>query len=105
MCLNCAIFALFRGSSADGSHEAVVTFETESAAKTALLLTSALIIDRPIVVSPYSPPAALLTDIPLPGESITTGEHIDQKAFAVPDEQRVTHRPPTVYIRVLMLFI
>jgi len=32
---------------------AVITFETESAAKTALLLTNALIVDRPITVSSY----------------------------------------------------
>jgi len=38
---------------------AVIQFETESAAKTALLLTNALIVDRPITVSAYlsSPPA------------------------------------------------
>jgi len=33
--------------------EAIVTFETESAAKTAQLLTNALIADRPITVGPY----------------------------------------------------
>jgi hypothetical protein len=33
--------------------EAIVTFETESAAKTAQLLTNALIADRPITVAPY----------------------------------------------------
>jgi hypothetical protein len=31
-----------------------VTFETEGAAKTALLLTSALIVDRPITVIPHN---------------------------------------------------
>lgn len=36
---------------------AVVQFATESAAKTALLLTNALIVDRPITVVPYSPGA------------------------------------------------
>lgn len=39
-------------SRSDGS-EAIVTFEAESAAKTALLLTSALIVDRPITVVPH----------------------------------------------------
>jgi hypothetical protein len=33
---------------------AIVEFETESASKTALLLTNALIVDRPITVFPYS---------------------------------------------------
>jgi hypothetical protein len=35
--------------------EAIVEFENESAAKTALLLTNALIEDRPITVTPYDP--------------------------------------------------
>jgi RNA recognition motif-containing protein len=34
--------------------EAIVTFETEAAAKTALLLTNALIADRPITVVPFT---------------------------------------------------
>jgi len=80
--------SLRRAVAADGSHEAVVSFETESAAKTALLLTSALIIDRPIVVAPYVQSATLLTDVPLPGETITSGDNIQNKAFAVPDDQR-----------------
>jgi hypothetical protein len=36
------------------SCSAVVEFQHEAAAKTALLLTNALIIDRPITVSPFS---------------------------------------------------
>jgi len=71
---------------------AIVQFETESAAKTALLLTNALIIDRPITVLPYSQttsdsysassnqPQSTLT--PVPEAKITTRE------FNVPDEQR-----------------
>ncbi len=38
----------------NGAFSAVVQFETESAAKTALLLTNALIVDRPITVVPYT---------------------------------------------------
>jgi len=37
----------------DNSQRATVVFDTESAAKTALLLTNALIVDRPIAVSPF----------------------------------------------------
>jgi len=42
----------------DKEGEAIVIFESEAAAKTALLLTNALIIDRPILVAVYSPPAS-----------------------------------------------
>jgi len=42
-------------TSADSAQEAVVVFETDSAAKTALLLTNALIVDRPITVVPHVP--------------------------------------------------
>jgi len=41
---------LRKEATGDGSQEAVVVFETDSAAKTALLLTNALIVDRPITV-------------------------------------------------------
>jgi hypothetical protein len=57
--------------------KAVVQFETESAAKTALLLTNALIVDRPIVVTPYPPkdePQQESKDAPgtpVPAERIT----------------------------------
>lgn len=77
---------------------AVVQFETESAAKTALLLTNALIIDRPIVVSQFKNPAPSTTTTtatnthaeqpkvdlgtPVPESNIT------QRDFQVPDEQR-----------------
>jgi len=75
---------------------AVVQFETESAAKTALLLTNALIIDRPITVVPYStgqekekpaestpnanPVVTATTEVP--------ADHITQRDFGVPDDQR-----------------
>jgi len=74
---------------------AVVQFETESAAKTALLLTNALIIDRPITVVGYSfgqekekteQPAeqtpVLSSTSQVPDSKITTRD------FGVPDEQR-----------------
>jgi RNA recognition motif-containing protein len=46
--------------SSGDSQEAVVVFETDSAAKTALLLTNALIVDRPITVVPHTPSPAEL---------------------------------------------
>jgi len=76
------------GSGTGGTHEAVVSFETEAAAKTALLLTNALIVDRPIMVTPYSPPASLVGDLPQPGETVTSGDQIQQKQFTVPDDER-----------------
>jgi len=48
---------------------AIIQFETESAAKTALLLTNALIVDRPITVSPYG---AIPTTTPTPIPTTTT---------------------------------
>lgn len=40
---------------ADGTQEAIVTFESSAAAKTAQLLTNALIVDRAITVRVYVP--------------------------------------------------
>jgi len=82
---------------------AIIQFETESAAKTALLLTNALIVDRPITVSPYgtmptttpttttpttmpSPSPVIMTTDPgsqIPPEKITKRDYGD-----VPDDQR-----------------
>jgi len=68
------------------THEAVVTFETEAAAKTALLLGNALIVDRPIVVVPYIIPEPTLIDF---GDDVVVeGSKINNKTFAVPDDQR-----------------
>jgi hypothetical protein len=77
---------------------AVVQFETESAAKTALLLTNALIVDRPITVVPYTPttPApsggdSAATSAPIPAEmgAPVSEEHITQRDFGgVPDDER-----------------
>jgi len=58
------------------TNRAVVQFETESAAKTALLLTNALIVDRPIAVVPYP-----LKDIPI----------INEPGTPVPEE-KITNR-------------
>jgi len=72
---------------------AVIQFETESAAKTALLLTNALIVDRPITVTAYSSTPQVQADqtTPAPIEHGTPVEaqHIAQKDFGdVSDEQR-----------------
>jgi len=78
--------AMRKGVGAGGTHEATVHFETESAAKTALLLTNALIVDRPISVVPYVQPVEAQ---PAPAtETVQQGAEISNKEFAVPDEQR-----------------
>jgi len=72
---------------------AVIQFETESAAKTALLLTNALIVDRPISVLPYvgpAVPAQVEPSSPVPefGTPVD-GSKITQRDFGnVSDDQR-----------------
>jgi len=68
------------------TNRAVVQFETESAAKTALLLTNALIVDRPIAVVPYPPkdiPIINEHGTPVPVEKITNRDFGGSK-----DEER-----------------
>jgi len=71
---------------------AVVVFETESAAKTALLLTNALIGDRPITVAPYGLYPSLSTPTApagVPGMQEAATANITQRDFGgVNDEQR-----------------
>jgi len=78
---------------------AVIQFETESAAKTALLLTNALIVDRPITVTAYvqsstSTPSDSSSETPAPVSAETQGTpveaaNISQKDFGgVADEDR-----------------
>lgn len=69
----------------EGSLEAIVIFESESAAKTALLLTNALIVDRPITVVPYFPvvgeePAGVTAEA---GQPVIT-----ERPHAAPDAER-----------------
>lgn len=64
------------------SSRAVVEFETESAAKTALLLTNALIVDRPITVVAYPPPQA---------KEDQQKEEVKTPGTPVPEE-KITHR-------------
>jgi len=74
---------LRKEASGDGSHEAIVIFETDSAAKTALLLTNALIVDRAITVVPHVPSAA--DTAPVVPEA---PENITNRAFTAPDHER-----------------
>lgn len=74
---------------------AVIQFETESAAKTALLLTNALIVDRPITVTTYisgapsSTPAPETTPSPVETGTPANTENIEHKDFGgVSDEDR-----------------
>jgi len=72
-------------SSTEGSQEAIVVFESDSAAKTALLLTNALIVDRPITVVPYFPAA----DEETQGVTAEAGQAtITERSHAVPDAER-----------------
>jgi hypothetical protein len=74
-----------RDSSNDGAQEAVVIFETDSAAKTALLLTNALIVDRPITVIPHTPS----TNEPQQQSHTESTENITNRTFTAPDHERV----------------
>eukprot|EP00727_Mastigamoeba_balamuthi_P006019 m51a1_g2036 hypothetical protein (356) ;mRNA; f:1339168-1340916 len=74
-------------STADGGKEAIVAFETEAAAKTAMLLNNAIIVDRPIAIRPLT-----AADVSAPTgatETRVAGSEIEQKQFGgVPDSQR-----------------
>jgi hypothetical protein len=77
-----------REPAGDGSQEAVVVFETDSAAKTALLLTNALIVDRPITVVPH-----ITSTADTEGGEVTQKEipqdNITNRSFTAPDHERV----------------
>jgi hypothetical protein len=78
----------------NGTKEAIVSFENEAAAKTALLLTNAVIADRPITVVPYSnkPSEHKESSSDSASSSLTTeisGDQIPKKS-EVPTDQR-TH--------------
>jgi len=77
---------LRKDASNDGAQEAVVIFETDSAAKTALLLTNALIVDRPITVVSHIPSS---NDEPLQQSSQQTEpENITNRTYTAPDHER-----------------
>lgn len=68
---------------------AVIQFETESAAKTALLLTNALIVDRPITVTAYLPSSETAAPSLESHGTPVDQSNITQKDFnGVPDEDR-----------------
>jgi len=74
------------------TNTAVIQFETDSAAKTALLLTNALIIDRPIIVIGFSSGTPEAEKVPeknvvSPNTQIPENQ-ITQREFGVPDDQR-----------------
>jgi len=69
-------------NSVDGAQEAVVVFETDAAARTALLLTNALIVDRPITVISYTPSSSEVVLEEKGGENITV------RPQSVPDSER-----------------
>lgn len=73
-------------STHSGPKEAIVTFETDSAAKTALLLTNAMIIDRPISVTLFQPE----TTQNQPTQTLETQDqrNITNINHQVPDHQR-----------------
>jgi len=72
----------------DGEHvSAIIQFDTESAAKTALLLSNALIVDRPISVVPFTNVEG--QKIPAPDSSNQVPpSQITQREFPVPDDER-----------------
>jgi len=71
------------------TNKAVVEFETESASKTALLLTNALIVDRPIAVTLYVSPNAPQQDAPVSPGTPVPEEKITRRDFGgVTDEER-----------------
>jgi len=76
----------------NGVKEAIVEFGSDAAAKTALLLTNALIVDRPITVMPYQLGQEQKSEEPssphVTHENNLTGDQIENKTYAVPDQER-----------------
>jgi len=70
------------------TYKAVVEFESESASKTALLLTNALIVDRPILVNPYLPRELYPQEVPPSPGTPVPEEKITHRDFGVKDEER-----------------
>jgi hypothetical protein len=65
-----------------------VIFETDSAAKTALLLTNALIVDRPITVVPHTPSPTDAETLSQQPQSTQSTENITNRTFTAPDSER-----------------
>jgi len=77
------------------SVEAIVEFESEAAAKTALLLTNALIEDRPITVAPYEPSSSNLAGSGAAGAA--AGAAAAPPAVAAPQGDS-EHAPPAGHV-------
>jgi len=72
-----------------GTFRAVVQFETEAAARTALLLTNALIVDRPITVLSYTKGPITENKLPQTPGTPVSSEHITHRDFGgVHDNER-----------------
>lgn len=72
-----------------GAKEAVIEFQTDAAAKTALLLTNALIVDRPITVAPYTgAPLQKISEEKVEHETKVSGDQIKHQEHSVPEQQR-----------------
>jgi len=78
---------LYLTKDGEQSSSAIVQFDTESAAKTALLLTNALIVDRPITVVPYMNVEGQKNPIPDSSNQVPPSQ-ITQREFPVPDDER-----------------
>lgn len=85
----CGKIEKFYVKKGENTNTAVICFETESAAKTALLLTNALIADQPIEVKTYIPEEIHdeQGNTPNLGELVPQ-EKIMTRDYKVPDEQR-----------------
>lgn len=71
------------------NNSAVIQFESESAAKTALLLTNALIVDRPITVVSFTQPT---TSSSQPASEVPSSDHPEQHLGQQVDPDHITQR-------------
>jgi hypothetical protein len=76
-----------RAAGIDGKNEAIVTFQTDAAVTTALMLSGAQIDGSGIIVSPYT---SADSGIPLGGNApvVQSGDQISNRKFPEADEQR-----------------
>ncbi|KYQ94310.1 RNA-binding region RNP-1 domain-containing protein [Tieghemostelium lacteum] len=86
---------VLRNDQTGSSQESLVMFETDSAAKTALLLTNALIVDKVITVVPYNPAVHGVLQEPLDEDANNNQiyrsvepQEITNREYTVPDDQR-----------------
>ncbi|KAF2076169.1 hypothetical protein CYY_002522 [Polysphondylium violaceum] len=89
-----------RNNPQTGSQDAILVFETNSAATTALLLTNALVVDKVIQVVPWNPSMGTIDEqqlqqqpnlsntIPLEPQFVSNPEEITHREHPVPDSER-----------------